>query len=89
MKPDGQKVIDDAANRQIPPEMLDDLKKADDKLRASRAGLDAANSGTELGHIEEVDEATGHVREAEKEVEAASDAIRQKLADATKPPERK
>jgi hypothetical protein len=89
MKPGAQKVVDDAANRQVPQEMLEKLSKADDRLHETRAGLDAANAGMEIGHTNDVHDATDRVREAERDVEAASDAIRQKLNESTKPSETK
>ncbi len=89
MKPGAQKVVDDAANRQVPEELLQKLHEAGDKLHATRAGLDAANAGTEIGHTNDVHEATDRVREAERDVEAASDAIRQKMSESPRPSEKK
>jgi hypothetical protein len=80
MNAGAQKVIDDAANRQVPADLLKKLDDADDRLHKSGAELEAAQSGSDYSHAETLQSATDGVRAAEKDVERAEDEIRGKLS---------
>jgi hypothetical protein len=80
MNPEAQKVVDDAANRQVPAEMLRKLEEAGDRLHKSGAELEAAQSGSDYSHADTLKSATDGFRAAEKEVEDAEQAINGKLS---------